>query len=85
MVSKLLKGRGLWLQVSCKSFPTVSQLRRFVDPGKLTYNSYMYLCKLLARATCTYEGYPSKTVDHLLDVNPFTSLFISLVLEPPHE
>ena len=23
MASKLLKGRGLWLQVSCKSFPTV--------------------------------------------------------------
>ena len=29
MVSKLLKGRGLWLQVSCKSFPMVySWLRR---------------------------------------------------------
>ena len=32
MVSKLLKGRGLWLQVSCKSFPAVySPLHR---PGE---------------------------------------------------
>ena len=32
MVSKLFKGRGLGLQVSCKSFPTVySWLRRYVD------------------------------------------------------
>ena len=45
MVSKLLKGRGLWLQVMvCKSFPTVYlRLRRFVDRGKMTYNSYMLL------------------------------------------
>ena len=44
MVSKLLKGRGLWLPVNCKSFPTVySRLRRFVDRGKMTYN-YIYLC-----------------------------------------
>ena len=28
MVSKLLKGRGLGLQVSCKSFPTALPLRR---------------------------------------------------------
>ena len=43
MVSKLLKGRGLWSQVSCKSFRMVySQLHRFVDRGKMTYNSYMY-------------------------------------------
>ena len=30
MVSKMLKGRGLWLQVSCKSFPTVAT---YIDHG----------------------------------------------------
>ena len=42
MVSKLLKGRGLGLQVSCKSFPMVySWLRRYVDRGNMTYNYYL--------------------------------------------
>ena len=45
MVSKLLKGRGLWLQVSCKSFPTVySWLRCYVDRGG---NDYMYVLAVL--------------------------------------
>ena len=38
VVSKLLKGRGLRLQVSCKPFPMVySQLRW----GEMTYNYYL--------------------------------------------
>ena len=42
MVSKLLKGRSLGLQVSCKSFPTVySRLHSYIDLGKMTYNYYL--------------------------------------------
>ena len=45
MVSKLFKGRGLGLQVSCKSFPTVySWLRRYVDRPR--DNDLQLLCKV---------------------------------------
>ena len=54
MVSELLKGRGLWLQVSCSHFP--QSTRRFVDRGEMTYNSYMQYYILVADLLVT-EGH----------------------------
>ena len=49
MVSKLLKGRGLGLQVSFKAFPMVySWICRYVDCGKMTYNYYMLKAIMVA-------------------------------------
>ena len=84
MVSKLLKGRGLGLQGSCKSFPTVySQLCRYVDCGEMTYNYYMHKGMRVSAINNTKSILISSRLDESLYLDFLCQEDLMFHLQPP--